>query len=201
MTKKNIKITGVLLGVTALGAFAFTAAPAFAASAVEGWHEVEVTTSQELTLTGAKAEKTTLAPTATGGADSEDAGELGVRANVAWKIQWQAVQDHFGAESTTAGAGTYLTKTGFGAAATNASLSYQGTNAEATGANIWSAELAATGTNQTLAFSALTTSLTTIMTGTATEDAELAPTYSADVDATLTSGTYYGTIYYKLTTN
>jgi hypothetical protein len=201
MTKKNNKITGVLLGVTALGAFAFTAAPAFAASTTEGWHEVVVTTSQELTLTGSKSEEITVTPTATGGADSEAGGALGVRANVGWKLQWQAVQEEYTDESTVAATGTYLTATGFGTTATNAALAYQGTNAEASGDNVWSAQLVAAGTNQTLAFTALTTALGTIQTGTATTNASLTPTYSADVDATLTSGTYYGTIYYKLSTN
>jgi hypothetical protein len=161
------KSTGAVLGVTALGVFALTAAPALAASDTEGWHEVEVTTSQELTLTGVKTAKITLEPDATGGADSEVGGALGVHSNVAWKIQWQAVTGENTDESTTGAPGTYLTSTGFGTAAANASLAYSGTNSEASGINVWSAQLAGGGTNQTLAFSALTPALTTVQTGTA----------------------------------
>jgi hypothetical protein len=197
-------LTGVVASVVAFGAVAGLATPSYAA--VEGWHEVEVTTAQELTLAGTTSEKTTLSPSVTGLADIEAAGALGVRANIAWKLQWQAVTGHYNptspaTPSTTGANGTYLTTSGFGAAAANASLQYSGTNTDASGTNVWSAKLATTGDNQTLGFTALQTSLQTIWTGTATTDASLTPTYSADIDSTLTNATYYGTIYYKLTSN
>jgi hypothetical protein len=47
-------------------------------------------------------------------------------------------------------------------------------------------------------FAPLTTSGAKVWAGTATVDATLTPTYSADIDATLTDDDYYGTIYYKL---
>jgi hypothetical protein len=204
MTKKNIKITGVLLGVTALGAFAFTAAPVFAANdGTQAWHEVEVATTSELALTGSVSTEVKLAPTTTGSADSKAAGPLGVRANVAWKVQWIPVGGLYTAESTTPVPYTYLTATGFSTVVANAALTYQGTNAVASGSNVWSAQLASTGTGQTLSFVALPSTNTpvTILSGTSTADTELTATYSADIDATLNAGTYYGTIYYKLSTN
>lgn len=196
MTKISKILTGASAGLVAFGAVAMIATPSFAAT--EGWQQVTVTTTEELVLTGGLSTETTLAPQAVGGADSEAAGALGVRSNVAWQLQWQAVTDEYTDESTTAADGTFLTATGFGLTAANASLAYQGTNAVATGANVWSAQLAAAGAGNTLAFTALSDSLATIWTGTATVDSELTPTYSADIDATLNDGTYYGTIYYVL---
>jgi hypothetical protein len=198
-------LTGAASGVAVLGVVAASAVPAFAdVDNTTAWHEVNVTTTQELVFTGSQSGQTVLDPSATGGADSEPAGPLAVRANVAWKVQWLAVSGALATESTTpAGAGnTFLTTTGFGATAANASLSYLGTNAVAAGPNVWSAQLVTTGDNQTLAFTALPgDTAATIWSGTATQDASLTPTYSADIDATLTNATYYGTIYYKLSTN
>lgn len=187
------------MSAATLGAFAFTIAPALAANGDStAWHEVEVKSNAELELSGSTSEKITLTPSATGTAVSSTAGSLDVKANQAWKLQWQAVQLEYTDVSTTAAAGTFLTASGFGATVANASLAYKGTNAAASNPNEWSAQLAYGGV-QTPAFTALTTALTTIQTGTATSDATLTPTYSADIDASLTNGTYYGTIYYKLT--
>jgi hypothetical protein len=151
----------------------------------------------EMELSGSISSEITLEPSATGGADSAAAGALNVKSNQAWKLQWQAVEDVYTAKSQVGAGGTYLTGSGFGATVANASLAYKGTNAAASNPNEWSAELAYGGT-QTPAFSPLTTALTTIQTGTATSNATLTPTYSADIDASLTTGTYYGTIFYKL---
>lgn len=199
MTKKSRILAGVSTGVFAFGAAALAVTPTFAAT--DGWQQITVTTSQELVLTGGLSTDTTLSPLANGGADSQTAGSLGVRANVDWKLQWQAVEDDYLTESTTAASGTFLTATGFDVTAPNAAIAYQGTNAVASGANVWSAQLAATGSGQTLAFAALTPALGTIWTGSSTVNAELTPTYSADIDATLNNGTYFGTIYYTLSAN
>ena len=194
--KISILTTSLSAGVFALGVAAITAAPTFAAT--EAWQEVQVTTTEELVLTGGLSDETVLSPTATGGAVSNAASALSVRGNVAWKLQWQAVDDEYTDESTTAAGGTFLTATGFGATAANASLAYQGTNAVASGTNVWSAQLAATGTGNTLTFTALPPTAATIWTGSSTIDSALTPTYSADIDSTLNHGTYYGTIYYTL---
>jgi hypothetical protein len=139
---------------------------------------------------------------------------MGVKANVAWQVSWQAVTDHYNSAvedtnndltpdspSTTAANGTSLTTSGFGGSAANASVDYMNGHVVASGTNKWSAQFTPGGSGQTLDFHPLTTSLGLIWKGTATVDADLQAAYSADIDATLnysSSTTYYGTIYYKL---
>jgi len=202
MAKISNILTGATAGVMALGVVAGVAAPAFAdISGTTSWQEVSVTTAEEMMFTGPDDDEYALTVTPSSPSDYTTGGPLVVHANGAWKIQWQAVTGHFDDTSTTAAGGTHLTASGFGANVANASVPYKGANTTAATANEWSAVLAVTGTNANLGFNALSTSAATVATGTATEDGTLTPTYSVTANATLTQGTYYGTIYYKLSGN
>jgi hypothetical protein len=201
MSYKKV-IVGSLGVVTALGVFAAVGvAPTRAVTT--GWQEVEVTVEEELILGGTPSSTTELTPTVSGGVASANGGVMTVTSNSSdgWKLQWQAVTGAQAGVSTTAAPGTVLGASGFAAAGATG-YTYSGANAAAsTTGNNWSAQIATGGSGATLAFTALSPTASTIVTGTSTSTATITPTYSAHTDGSVDEGTYYGTIYYNLTTN
>jgi hypothetical protein len=171
------------------------AMPAFAAT--EAWHQVTVTPGSELILGGAVSDNTVLAPTITAN-DSQAAGALSIRATAAWKLEWTAVQGSYSPTPvTTPATGTNLGTTGF---TNTGGYAYVAAGAT-TGSDTWSASFAAGGTGATLNPSyALAVSASNVATGVATSNATITPTYSAGTSGSLGTTTYYGTIYYALST-
>jgi hypothetical protein len=205
MSRLSRILTGATAGVAALGIAAVTAAPTFAAT--EAWHQVIVTTSSEVSLTGGLTDNITLTPAPSDASPVTDTGDtLNVKSNVGWSLKYQAVSGGDGSStpgtSTTGGSGTSLSTGGFAATATN-NYDYAGANTLAsTTGNSWGVQFALGGSGGTTGTpTALTTSgLTLVYAGTATNQATVTPTYSAATDGTSAPGTYYGVIYYKLST-
>jgi len=190
MSKKII--AGALGVAMAVGSFAVLAVPAF--GAFEGWQQVTVTPDTELVLGGSYAPNTVLGPTISAN-DSEPAGNMTIKSTVAWQLDWQAVTGAVGTASDTGAPGTNLGSTGF---ANAGGYTYNGATAATAGSgNTWGASIASSGGTVEVSYG-LTTGLTTIVKGAATSSATVTPTYAASTDGTLSTATYYGTIYYVL---
>jgi hypothetical protein len=188
MSKKLI--AGSLAVATALGSFAILAAPTFAAQ--DAWHQVTVTPETELILGGGVSENVELEPTISA-IDSAAGAALTVKSSVAWDLDWQAVNGEEGDALKTAAPGTNLGTSGF---ALSGGYAYAGSQTTAAiGSNNWGVVLAST---DLAADPTLTTSLSTIASGSATSSGSVTPTYSAGTDGSLGQNTYYGTIYYTL---
>lgn len=190
----SIGLTAALCTVAVVGL-----APTYAANET-AWHEVKVDVASEIILGGNVSSTTTLSPKISDAtAATSVAGALTVQSNVGWKLQYQAVTGDETAASTTAATGTNLGTAGF---TNTGGYAYAGADTIATTGNQWGAQFAVAGTGVTKAVTALTVAgLTNVATGTATSDAAVTPTYSAFTDGTAGTSTYYGTIYYVLSTN
>jgi len=172
------------------------AAPIFANTDDHGDHDVNVTAADEIILGGSVSENVTLRPTMTSN-DAKAAGALSIKSTVNWKLQWQAVTGNLGAESLTPAGGTNLGTSGF---TSSGGYAYAGSQTTASTGDQWGVVLAAIG-GSLAATPTLTPSLSTIATGNPTLVASVTPTYSVSTSGALGTMSYYGTIYYVLSSN
>ena len=223
MSKKII--AGALGTMLTVSAFAVLVVPTFAGT--DSFHQVTVKPEMDLILGGNVNSNTNLMPSMTKN-DSKQASAMTVKSSEPWTLKWQAVvgaasiyadsvRDGVCSDSVsmskaaceladetwifdapTAAAGTNLGTSGFtnsgGIPYTSSALGAAG------GANAWTASFALV--NATAGAQILTTSLSTVATGSATQAGSITPTYAASVTGSLGStDTFFGTIYYELSAN